>query len=377
MQVLFWLAAGLLVLHYFGYPLLLCLISNLKAEKLLPEQTELPSVTVLISVYNEEAVIGERMENCLQLDYPPEKLRILVVSDGSTDNTDRIVEEYRKYGIELVKVQGRVGKTAALNWVIPQLSSEVVIFTDANSMICPDAIKQLVKHFADPKVGAVCGELRLTGNSRVERLYWRFENAIKRWESRVSSLTVLNGALYALRRHLHVPMNPQAANDLQHPLQVVLQGYRCVYESMAIAEECVGRDETVEATRRVRIVTRGWKGLISHIQVLNPFRAGTFSFQFIARKLLRWLSPVLMLMAFGLNLILAEDLFYSAILIFQATFYGLATLGMALSRLKLRLTIVYFPYYFCLMNLAALKALWLVVAGRDSALWKPTSQYIR
>ncbi|HCF49925.1 MAG TPA: glycosyltransferase family 2 protein, partial [Syntrophomonas sp.] len=226
MIILFWLAAGLLVFHYFGYPLLMGLLSHLKKNKPFPESGELPPLTMIISVYNEEDVIRERLENCLTLDYPRDKLRILVVSDGSTDNTHSIVEQYSQHGIELVVVPGRVGKTGTLNQVIPELASEIIVFTDANSMLRPDALKTLVRHFADPKVGAVCGELQLTGDAGVEGAYWRYEKAIKEFESKVSTLTVANGALYALRRSLHRPMNPQAANDFQHPLQVALQGYR-------------------------------------------------------------------------------------------------------------------------------------------------------
>lgn len=375
MTILFWLSAGFLAFHYFGYPLLMGILAKLKKERPLPLRKELPPVTMIISVYNEEDVIRERLENCRALDYPRDKLKILVVSDGSTDKTHGIVEEYAQQGIELWVVQGRVGKTGALNEVIPQLNTEIVIFTDANSMLRPDAIRQLVRHFADPKVGAVCGELQLTGDAGSEGVYWRYENAIKRWESRVSTLTVLNGALYALRRQLHKPMNPQAANDFQHPLQVALQGYRCVYEPLAVAEEPAGRDEAVEAKRRVRIISRGWKGLVSHIQILNPFKAGAFTFQFIARKLLRWLGPLLMVMAFGSNLALAGVPFYRVLFILQLIFYSLAFLGMIFSKLRVRLLVTHLPYYFCLINWSALRALIWAIAGRDSAVWKPTTQY--
>lgn len=377
LHILFWLSVGLLAFHYVGYPLLMGLLAKIIKEKPLPlqEQQELPPVTMIISVYNEEDVIGQRLENCGKLDYPREKLKILVASDGSTDGTHRIVEEHRGQGVELAVVQGRVGKTGVLNQIIPELDTEIVIFTDANSMLRPDAISQLVRHFADPKVGAVCGELLLAGDAGAEGAYWRYESAIKRWESRVSSMTVLNGALYALRRILHQPMNPQAANDFQHPLQVALQGYRSVYEPLAVAQETAGVDEAVEAKRRVRIISRGWKGLASNIQVLNPFRAGAFTLQFIARKLLRWLGPIFMLMALAFNIMLAGNLFYSALLVIQLSFYGLAVLGMIMRKFNVRLKIAYLPYYFCLINWSALRALFRVIAGRDSAVWVPTTQY--
>lgn len=374
MIILFWLAAGLLVFHYFGYPLLMGLLSHLKKNKPFSESGELPPLTMIISVYNEEDVIRERLENCLTLDYPRDKLRILVVSDGSTDSTHSIVEQYSQHGIELVVVPGRVGKTGTLNQVIPELASEIIVFTDANSMLRPDALKNLVRHFADPKVGAVCGELQLTGDAGAEGAYWRYEKAIKEFESKVSTLTVANGALYALRRSLHRPMNPQAANDFQHPLQVALQGYKSIYEPQAVAVETASGDERVEARRRVRIISRGWKGLISNIQVLNPFRAGFFTFQFIARKLLRWLGPFFLAIALGANIALVNrSAFYRATLVVQGVFYGLALLGWLLNKHRIRFKPAYVPFYFCLINWAALKALFRFLMGGDSAVWTPTT----
>jgi len=371
MKYIFWLSVGLLALHYLGYPLLLAVLAKFKAAT--PSQSrELPHITLLISVYNEEAVIRERLENSLSLDYPRDKLHILVVSDGSTDATHSIVQQYREQGVELQAVCGRVGKTAALNRVIPHLDTDIVVFTDANSMLRPNALKELVAPLADPRVGAVCGELLLEGDAGAEGLYWRYEKAIKEWESRVCTMTVLNGALYALRRDLHRPMNPQAANDFQHPLQVALQGYRSVYQPQAVAVEKASADARVEFRRRVRIISRGWKGLASHSQVLNPLRAGSFTLQFIARKLLRWLGPLLMAAALVANFFLAQP-FYQFTLVVQLLFYALALLGAVLHRYGIRFAPTHIPYYFCLINWAALLALFRVIFGRDSAVWTPTT----
>lgn len=403
MAVLFWFAAGLLIYHYAGYPLLIALLARLRTGKTYPPLAELPPLTLLISVYNEEDVIRERLENCRALAYPREKLRIVVISDGSTDGTHAIVEEYTQSGpalgeggqadspapregggtfgkaglgypfrVELRVVPGRLGKTGALNQVIPTLDTELLVFTDANSMLQPEALQLLVRPFTDPKVGAVCGELELVGDAGAEGAYWRYEKAIKQWESRVSTLTVANGALYALRRGLHRPMNPQAANDFQHPLQVALQGYRTVYEPGAVARESGGGSEAIEARRRIRIIARGWKGLGSCLQVLNPLKAGPFAFQFISRKLLRWLGPVFMVLALGANLALVWKGFYFVILVGQGLFYSLALLGAVINKMGKRFLPAYLPYYFCLINWAALKALVRVILGRDSARWTPT-----
>ena len=382
MALIFWLAAGLVAFHYVGYPLLFGVLAKLKQARPLPPQGEIPPVTMIISVYNEEDVILERLENCKTLDYPGDKLKILVVSDGSTDATHGIVESFQadnpNLDIQLKVVSGRVGKTGALNAVIPTLTTEIVVFTDANSMLLPDALKRLVPYFSNPKVGAVCGELSFTdeaGNPSpgAENAYWKYEKFIKKAESRVSTLTVYNGALYALRRQLHRPMNPQAANDFQHPLQVAIQGFRAVYEPLAIATEPPGNDEAVEARRRVRIISRGWKGMVSHIQVLNPFKTGIFTFQLIGRKLLRWLGPVLMLTALISNIFLVTLPIYQLLLLLQVGFYALAVTGAMLNRLNIKFKLAYYPFYFCLINWAALQALFRFAAGRDSAVWTPTT----
>lgn len=366
----------MLLLHYAGYPLLMAILAKIKKAVVYPAQEELPAITMIISAYNEEGVIGERLENCLALEYPRHKLRIIVVSDGSTDNTHSIVQQYSQLGIELIVVEGRVGKTAALNQVIPTLDTEIVVFTDANSMLAPDALQHLVRPFSNPKVGAVCGELHYRGDSGLEGAYWRYEKAIKQWESKASTLTVLNGALYALRRSLHRSMSPKAANDFQHPLQVALQGYRSVYIPQAVATEEAASDEKVEARRRVRIISRGWQGLASNLQVLNPAKAGVFSLQFIARKLLRWLGPIFMIIALIANAFLARDYdFYKLTLLAQGLFYVAALLGLGLRKLKLRFLPAHIPYYFCLINWAALKALLSFIAGRDFAVWTPTTKY--
>lgn len=374
MQILFWLSAGLVLFHYCGYPLLMALMAKLKTEQGPSPLEELPPVTLIISVYNEAGVIRQRLENCRQLEYPRDRLQILVISDGSTDCTHAIVRQYADHGVELRVVPGRVGKTEALNQVIPSLKSEILVFSDANSMLRPDALLRLVQPFADSRIGAVCGELRLSGDAGAEGAYWRYEQLIKQYESKVSTLTVVNGALYGLRRKLHQSMNPRAANDFQHPIQVALQRYKTVYVPAAVAVEQGGATESVEARRRVRIISRGWRGLGSNRQVLNPFRAGLFTFQFIARKLLRWLGPIFLLATLTANAFLSgQHLFYRVAFAAQILFYALALLGFVLNRYGRRFLPAYLPYYFCLINWSALVALGRVVRGADSAVWTPTT----
>lgn len=375
MAILFWVSVGLLVFHYLGYPMLMGILARILKPKPLPVLQEFPSVTLVISAYNEEDVIAERMENCLSIDYPRDKLDILVVSDHSLDNTNTIVKQYAINGIYLHEVKGRVGKTAALNEVITELDTDIVVFTDANSMLQPDALQKLVRHFADPNVGAVCGKLKLAGGIDAENTYWRYENLIKQWESRVSTLTVFNGALYGLRRQLHRPLNPQASNDFQHPGQVALQGFRCAYEPAAIAEESTGRDEGVEFRRRVRIICRGWRGMFSNIQVLNPLKSRAYAFQLIARKLLRWLGPVFMILILISNWALYYwSNLYKFSLVLQGIFYGAAILGFVFNRLGIKFCLTNQPYYFCLINFAALIGLIRFIGGYDSAVWTPTSK---
>lgn len=372
MFYLFWVSVFLLLLSYAGYPLLLAIPALLNQGRSKAKRSFFPSLTLLISVYNEEKIIASKLQNSLALDYPEDKLSIVVVSDGSTDGTDDMVRKFAAQGVRLKVIEGRRGKTHALNQVIPNIASDIIVFSDANTMYEPQAVKRLAAHFQDPDVGAVCGELALkTPDSSVktEGIYWRYEQMIKILESRTGSLTTFNGAIYAIRRNLHQTMIPGAANDFQHALQLARQKVKTVYEPEAKGWEDAGADARVEFRRRVRIISRGWRALLANATVLNPFRAGFYTVKIICHKLLRWLGPLFMISALIANLFILETVFYQIIAVGQLCFYLLALVGGT----KLAIGSMQAAFYFCLINSAALIGLIRFLAGKDSSTWTPTT----
>ena len=380
-ELLFWFSAAVLFTIYFGYPFLLYAATFFVGgkEKEYGPGDYNPTVTLIISVFNEARIIKEKLANSLAQDYLSDKYQVIVVSDGSTDNTDKIVSDYSSEKVRLFKMSERKGKTNALNAVLSEIQSDIVVFSDANSMYAPDAISKLVVPFQNNQVGGVCGEL-IYGNGHTqesssnspEGVYWKYEKWIKRSESKLSGVIVFNGSIYAIRRELHIPMNIEAANDFQHPVQVLLQGYKNVYEPEAVACEKTKHDDRSEFKRHVRIALRGWKGLFSNLHILNPFKVGFISFHFLLRKALRWLSPVFLLLILITNLILLNLTFYQVIFGLQLLFYVFAFWGFLLSR-KAVVTVFNPFYYFILTNLALLVAFIKFCLRADSATWTPTS----
>ena len=379
-EFLFWLSFTLLIAVYFGYPVFLHATAGFKADytNYGRVRTYFPSVTLLISVFNEAEIIDLKLKNSLEQDYPVDKYNIVVVSDGSTDDTENIVKKYDYGRVKFFQVEAKKGKTNAINVVMPELTSEIVVFSDANSMYAPDAIKLLVNNFQNKQVGGVCGKLfyykegRLKLNEPAEGLYWKYENWIKDNESKISKMIVFNGSIYAIRRTLHKPMNIQAANDLQHPLQVLMQGYKNIYAPEAVACEKTWHDDRSEFNRHVRIALRGWKGLAAYPQILFPGRFGLLSFHFFVRKVLRWLSPLFLITIFIANSILFSEPFYGVFLYIQISFYLLALIGFLLSRIGFNTTVNIF-FYFCMANAALLVALIKFCCKTDSSVWIPTS----
>jgi cellulose synthase/poly-beta-1,6-N-acetylglucosamine synthase-like glycosyltransferase len=294
---------------YAGYPLLLRLVVRLRGARRVETRDITPSLSLLISAHNEEAVIGAKLENALALDYPREQLAIVVVSDASNDRTDAIVGEYAARGVTLVRREQRGGKTAGLNYAVPRLTSELVVFSDANAMYQPDALRKLARNFADPTVGCVTGEARYLPDGQAaadvgERAYWNYEIQIKRLETAVGSMVGGDGAIYAIRRSLWRTLPDNAINDFLNPLQIVAAGWRTVYEPEAICwEETAGRTGA-EYRRRVRIVSRSWRAVFEARGVLNPARVGLFAWSLVSHKLMRWVSPLFSAVAVAAGVVL-------------------------------------------------------------------------
>jgi poly-beta-1,6-N-acetyl-D-glucosamine synthase len=375
-ELLLWLFILLTVYIYVGYPILLKFISKIYKKPIESDTSFTPNVTLFIAAYNEEKVIGEKLDNAIHLNYPKGKFEVIVVSDDSSDRTNEIVESYaNKYSnVRLNVVKGRQGKTAALNKSVELANGEVLVFSDANSMYEKDALLHLVQHFCDDSVGGVCGELLLLNstNSSIgesEGAYWKYEKLLKQLETKTGTSIVANGSIYAIRKLLFKPMNPNVGDDMQNPLIIIHQGKRFVYEPNAITKEETSTQSKEEFGRKVRIVTRSFTGIMHYAYTLNPFKNFDFFYKYLSHKLLRWLVPYYMIIVFFLNLLLIEQPFYMILFVLQVLFYLLAILG-----LKLKSKLTYIPYYFCLVNYAALLGTLRALTGKRQSTWKPTSR---
>ena len=289
------LLVSVLVLAYVvvGYPLLLRLIVAVRGPRHVRQEDITPTVSFVISAYNEAAVIRAKLENALAIDYPPDRREIVVISDCSEDGTDGIVAEFAGRGVRLLRQTERRGKTAGLNRSLPLLTGDIVVFSDANAMYEPDALRKLTRNFADAEVGYVTGEARymVTGQAVAdegERAYWDYEMDLKRLETRIGSMVGGDGAIYAIRRPLWKTLPEDAINDFLNPLQIVEAGWRGVYEPEAICYEETSGAFKSEYKRRVRIVSRSWRAVFQARGVLNPFRVGLFSWCLISHKVMRW-----------------------------------------------------------------------------------------
>ena len=293
--VLIVLPLAVLAYLYLGYPALLWLIVKARGTRHVRRADITPSMSLVISAYNEEAVIGQKLGNAIALDYPPGLLEIVVISDASSDGTDDIVRTFD--GVKLFRQSERRGKTAGLNRTLPLLSGELVVFSDANAMYEPDTLRKLARNFADPEVGCVTGEARYTPGRHAtadlgERVYWDYEKQIKRLETAIGSMVGGDGAIYGIRRSLWRELPEDAINDFLNPLQIVVAGWRAVYEPEAVCYEEPGGGIGVEYGRRVRIVSRSWRAIFQEPGALNPLRTGVFAWSVVSHKVLRWFSGV-------------------------------------------------------------------------------------
>jgi glycosyltransferase involved in cell wall biosynthesis len=375
--VLFWICVSVIAYVYLGYPLLMWLLAQCKRYRPSPNPCDWPTVSLIVAAYNEERVLAAKLANSLSLDYPPDRLEILVASDGSTDRTDAIVREFEGRGIRLLRVEGRKGKTAAQNAAVAVAQGEIVVFSDANAIYEPDAIRRLVSRFEDPTVGCVEGRrvdfaTEVSATARHELTYRDWESRIKTWESRVLSCTGATGPIYAVRRSLYVPLDPAMISDFMEPLLIMTRhGKRQVFEAAAISREAVLPNLRHEFRRKVRIMTRCLNSLRMAPEVLNPLRHGRFAVQVISHRLLRWLVPVLAIVAFAANVLLLAAPLYRLMFRLQLTFLLVAAIGAALDRLRVGPSFLRLPHYFCAANLAALEALVNCVLRRNVVTWSP------
>lgn len=372
-----WTAIGLMAYVFVGYPGLLWLFSKLRPRPLLQENIT-PSVTLLISAFNEAHVIGRKIENALALDYPRERLEIMVISDASSDATDEIVRSYADRGVVLHRMPQRGGKTLGLNAGVERARSEILVFSDANIIYRPDALRKLVRNFADPAVGCVTGDSRYEESAQSaahqeEDTYWGYERFIRACESRIGSTVGGDGAIFAIRRALYRPLAHDAINDLVIPLRIVLEGHRAVFEPEAVGVEPSAGSFKREFRRKRRIVNRSWRGVMGLQGVLSPLRSGVFAWQVWSHKVLRWLILPMVLVA-GAGCAMA----YSQGWIYRLGTWGfvasiaLAAIGAVLPERFTRVgRLAHISYYFYLVNIAAMLGIASATAGKVDAVWAP------
>ncbi len=380
MSVIFYSAAVLLVFPHLIYPAVIYLLAHTRKPRV--HGSACPSVTLVISAFNEAAVIREKLLNALSLDYPPEQLDVMVISDASSDATDDIVREFTGPRVSLCRQEERLGKSAGLTRFCPQATGEILVFTDANSIFETDALRNLVRHFDDPDVGYAVGcQLYSTDNvgasADSENVYWSIELKLKEWESRVSSVVGADGAIYALRKELFEPLAPEDINDFVLPLKVVGKGYRGVFDRQAVCYEEAAPSFRGEFRRKYRIVNRSLRAVTKVPAVFNPFRVGWFAFQLIAHKVLRWLGPVFlatMLITSGLLALLPHSdpgikTVFGGYFAVQLIAYFIALLYIFPPLRRFRP--IYIAYYFLLINCAAAVGIGLLATGRTIGVWKP------
>ena len=375
--VVAWAAAFVVGYVYVGYPILIGLLGWLMPKPVRQANIE-PTVTLLISAFNEEHILGEKLKNALELDYPKSKMEILVISDASTDRTDQIVRSFSDQGVALLRMEERGGKTLGLNAAMKVAKSDIVIFSDANIMYRIDTIRRLVQNFADVSVGCATGDSQYVDDPHSaahaqENSYWGYERFIRSMESMVASTVGGDGAIFAIRRELYQPLSPETINDLVIPLQIVVKGYRAVFEPTAIGREPSAGDFRKEFRRKRRIVNRSWRGVMSVPGVLNPFRVGMFAWQVWSHKVLRWLVLPFLLIGF-LGCLNAYELGtvyqigvwggIASILVATAGLFFPSSLG-GVSKL------IQTVFYFYLVNLAAILGVAKALGGRVDRIWAP------
>jgi len=371
----FFISAALLLYHYALYPALVIACARLVRRPLPPLPATWPRVSLVIAAYNEERVIAEKLRNTLALEYPKDRLEVIVVSDGSDDATEAIVRSLAPQGVVSLYEPQRRGKTAALNRAVKCASGDIVVFSDANNDFAPDAIRKLVRHFGDPRVGGVCGAKRIKPAAERESsvgdgLYWRYESAVKLAESRLGTITNADGEIFAMRRSLYQRVPEYIINDdAQITLDLIKQGYRARYEPEARSYEFASIHIRDDFHVKARMVAGGFQTLAENAAVLFPLRSW-FAWAFFSHKTLRWLAPIFLILMFAASAALSAELLYRTALAAQLGFYGLALAGYSRIGRGTLPAATYVPFYFTTMNLAALWGLLRFLRGSQTVQWR-------
>jgi len=372
MILLFWTCLAWLLYVYAGYPLILWLLGLVRKVEPELRVDYLPSVSVLIAAWNEERDIAWKLTETLSWDYPADRLEVLVASDGSVDRTDEIVRSMADARLTFVRMEQRGGKNAALNRLAQLARGEILFFTDANSHIESGALRRIIRHFADPRVGCVTGEMHYRDEGKESAVsegtsvYWGYEALIKRLESRIGSVLVCVGSVFAIRTPLFSPLHPEVANDLELPLRIGRTGRWLRYEPTVRSVERPAQTGGEEFSRERRIVAQGLLALWRLRAQLTPLRA----WQFLSRKVARWLTAVPLILLLVATASLAARAPFGLLLAPQVAFWALALVGYILARAGLRFGRLSLPFYIVLVGFAGVMGVVDACAGRRFRVWE-------
>jgi cellulose synthase/poly-beta-1,6-N-acetylglucosamine synthase-like glycosyltransferase len=374
--ILFWISAGILGYIYFGYPLSVKVLARMKGSPVKRVTGTSPTVTLIITAYNEEKSVRAKIDNVLSLDYPQHLLDIAVVSDASSDATDEIVKSCGLDRVQLMRIEGRRGKTACQNFAAGRATGEIVVFTDATTQIDPSALSAMVENFGDPEVGCVAGLLvyqkkgeNVTALGGVS--YWGYEVALRSAESRLGTLIGVSGCLYGVRRSAYRPIAPNLISDFVIAMRMREQGLRTVLETRAVCfEETLNRSKH-ELSMRVRVAVRSIAALVGERRFLNIVADPLFAWQLWSHKLLRYASPYWLMLMLAACVMLVDTPFYRVVLIIQLALVAAGISGFVLQLRERRAGMLSKPYYFLLTNLASVIATLRYLRGERIVTWDP------
>lgn len=387
MILFFWICFAIIVYTFIGYGLVL--FGLVKAKRFFKrkqnlkntQRTPLPSCSILIAAYNEEAFIKQKILNTLSINYPADRLKIFVVADGSTDQTTKIIEDFPQ--VILLYTASRMGKVHAINRAMQFIDSEIVVFTDANTFLNKDAVINICKNYCDANVGGVAGEKRIFINAEAdastagENMYWKYESKLKQWDSELNTSIGAAGELFSIRRDLYQPVPENTIlDDFIISMRIAIQGFKVVYEPKAYAIETSSLSINEELKRKIRIAAGGIQSIVALKELLSPFKQPLLTFQYISHRVLRWsITPFLLIIVLILNILIvfslkSSNLVYQQILISQTTFYLLAFLGFILEKKKLKFKLAFIPYYFCVMNYSVVTGILKYLKKEQSSVWE-------
>lgn len=379
LEIILWISLFITFYAFLGYGILLyflVLIKRAFTKKKPFDETYLPSVSLVIPCFNEADILDDKVANCRNLDYPAGKLEIVFITDGSTDNSVEVLSKYDD--VRVLHDDRRGGKTAAENRAMKNISSEIVVFTDANTVLNREVIKNIVRHFADEKTGCVSGEKRVLVDEKDtatagEGIYWKYESFLKRLDSELYSAVGAAGELVAFRSERYRDMPEDTLlDDFIQSMEIAADGYKIVYEPEAYAMETGSASIKDEWTRKVRISAGGWQSVKRLWNKITPFKRPVLYFQYLSHRVLRWVvTPFLLILMFFVNLalIFSGNPVYQVLFALQVLFYISALAGWYLENKKTRLKILFVPYYFCMMNLAVIYGFKRFISGPQKGAW--------